>query len=79
MTMSKLDLKTLKRAHKDVILLNGDEISAFEFVLDVIEFERDTLKKRCSYASNTIARLENAMRVVSELLSDIENSLYEEV
>lgn len=71
-------LDEIKKEHNGVIVVDDDAAAAFGFVYAVMIAEADALKEKCSYATNTINRLEAAAHEVFSMQQEIESESFSE-
>lgn len=50
----------------------------FYFVAAVMELEVAEMKEKCSYATNTISRMESAIHEIYDAARDIDNEIFSE-
>lgn len=74
MEMKKEDFLNVVKQYPTLVLLEDDVFAAFDLVADLLETEFASLSKSASYATNSLRRLEIAIREVRDLGYDISNA-----
>ena len=77
MYLSKEKFNEIKKRYSRLIIVDGDDVDAMDFVCEVMEAEADALKEKEPYAVNTISRIEHAIHEVYEISRDIENEYFD--
>jgi hypothetical protein len=73
--MLKIDFNEIVKTYKHTIITNTDICGAISFVLDLLVKEAAYIQQTEPYATNTIARFEQAAQTVFQLGRDIEEWL----